>query len=99
VKLCAGGFSKTLKTMSKRYCQEIADLQKYFAEQIANLPAIEITAEQRQTGIDGLPEVYRKLNQFAFHKWLEEKNYELSYNQACNAMFAALEAKSLTDEQ
>lgn len=80
--------------MSERYYQEIADLQEYFETQIADFPSISITEEQKRIGIDALPEVYRSLNSFAFNKWLTERNYELSYNQACNAMFAALEKKA-----
>lgn len=80
--------------MSERYYQEIADLQKYFEAQIATFPPIQISEEQKRVGIDALPEVYRSLNLFAFNKWLTERNYELSYNQACNAMFAALEKKT-----
>lgn len=80
--------------MSERYYQEIAGLQRYFAEQIKTFPSIEITDEQRRRGIDALPEIYRSLNKFAFDKWLMERNYELSYDQACNAMFAALREKA-----
>lgn len=80
--------------MSERYYQEIADLQKYFEAQITAFPPVSITEEQRRGGIDALPEVYRILNSFAFNKWLIERNYELSYNQVCNAMFAALEKKA-----
>ena len=80
--------------MSERYYQEIADLQEYFEAQIAGFPSISITEEQKRIGMDALPEVYRSLNSFAFNKWLTERNYELSYNQACNAMFAALEKKA-----
>lgn len=79
--------------MSDRYNQEIVDLKIFFAEQTAAFPPIEITDEQRRVGIDALPEAYRSLNLSAFNKWLTERNYELSYNQSCIAMFAALHEK------
>ncbi len=74
--------------MSPRYEQEITDLSAWFETAMDGLPSITMTEAQYSRGTDALPEgEYCHLVAKAFSLWLNDRNYELSYNQICNAFF------------
>ena len=75
---------------SEMYYQQIKDLQEWYELQLKSFPVLNISEADYKKGIDALPEAYRQLNLTAFNKWLNEKNYELSYSQSCSALFAAM---------
>lgn len=83
--------------MSHNYETQIKLLTEWFKERLANLPSFTMTKAELRQGTDALKEEYASLVVEAMREWLEERHYELSYNQMCNAFFAAgHEANKLT---
>jgi len=83
---------------SEMYYQQIKDLQEWYELQLKSFPVLNISEADYKKGIDALPEAYRQLNLTAFNKWLNEKNYELSYSQSCSALFAAMNHLGLIED-
>lgn len=85
--------------MSGRYSKEVADLRAWFAERLPALGPFTMSRDDYQAGVDKLPETHRDLRNQATNEWLTERDYELSYNQMCQAFFAAAnDLKLLTIE-
>lgn len=76
--------------MSERYTQEIEALKEWFKENLSSFPALDLTQDEFKAGTDSLKDGYAAIVSYAFWKWLYERNYELSYNQGCNAFFQAV---------
>lgn len=75
--------------MSHNYETQIKLLTEWFKERLANLPSFVMTKAELRQGTDALKEEYAALVVEAMREWLEERHYELSYNQMCNAFFTA----------
>ena len=75
--------------MSENYTKQINDLIQWFAERLPNLEQLKLTEAEYKIGVDSLKDYHAKLRDAAFIEWLTMRNYELSYNQVCNAFFAA----------
>jgi hypothetical protein len=67
--------------MSKRYKQEVADLSQWFLDKMAPLPPLKVSQAQVNIGTDMLKGQWKTLVKTAFDSWLNEREYELSYNQ------------------
>ncbi len=78
---------------SKNYTQQEYDLQDYFLYQCTD--RLILSTEDFSRGTDCLTDYYREVVDKAFYKWLNERNYELSYSQICRAFFGALDKKGL----
>lgn len=74
---------------SQRYTDEIEALTEYFKERLPACGPVALTREEYQTGTDSLTGLHKMLVGGAFVEWLAKRKYELSYNQGCNAFFAA----------
>lgn len=79
--------------MSGRYSQEVTDLTKWFELRLPEAGPFTMSRDDYQAGVDNLPESHQWLVTKAMNKWLTDRSYELSYNQMCQAFFAA--AKNL----
>jgi hypothetical protein len=71
------------------YIKQINDLREWFKNELKSFPVLEMSRASYRGGVDSLPENYRQLTNRAFNVWLDEKRYELSYNQMCQAFFRA----------
>ena len=78
-------------TYSPVYVDHVDDLTAWFSKRLNLLSPVVYTREERDVGIDALPKHIRGLAKQAFDVWLKERNYELSYQQTCMAMFAAID--------
>lgn len=72
---------------SQRYTEQIDLLASWFFERLTTRPPINITPDQRQRGVDAIPEVKDWVDE-AFQLWLS-RGYELSYNQMNAGFFKA----------
>jgi hypothetical protein len=76
--------------MTDEYTTQVSDLTAWFAERLPALPTLSLTWAQYTRGVDALPQgQHLHLVHEAMATWLKERNYELSYNQMCQAFFAA----------
>lgn len=71
------------------YTKQINDLREWFKNEMKFFPVLEMSQAEYKGGTDNLPENYALLRDRAFNIWLNEKRYELSYNQMCVAFFRA----------
>jgi len=77
--------------MNEKYILMIELLTHWYEENIKYFPSIKLTEEGYKAGTDSIKEKeYIAVINHAFHKFLYEFKYELSYNQSCNAFFAAM---------
>lgn len=79
--------------MSGRYSKEVNDLIAWFEERLPEKGAFVMSQADYQTGVDALKSPQHSLVNVAFTEWLSARQYDLSYNQTCQAFFAA--AKNL----
>lgn len=85
--------------MSGRYSKEVDDLRVWLAERLPALGPFTMTRDDYQAGVDKLPQTHTELRREATNEWLTARDYELSYNQMCQAFFAAAnDLKLLTVE-
>lgn len=75
----------------RSYGYQIDKLAEWFADKIAPWKHVEISKEQRSSGVDSVPDILRAIAEEAFREW-GARRYELSYNQTCVAFFAAWDA-------
>ncbi len=75
--------------MSPMYHKQIADARDWFKIEMATLPVFVPSEAEYVNGIDRLNEPYAALTKRAFDEFLNNRNYELSYNQLSLAFFAA----------
>ncbi len=71
------------------YIKQINDLREWFKSEMKYFPILEMSQSEYSGGVDYLPENYGQLRDRAFNIWLNERHYELSYNQMCQAFFRA----------
>ena len=75
--------------MSPLYEKQVADLTEWFKSRISNLGKVEMSREDYRAGTDKLPDRFKPVIKEAINTWETERGYELSYNQLCQAFFAA----------
>lgn len=80
---------------SERYTSEVEALTDYFKERLPACGPVVLTRDQYRAGTDSLDGLHKMLVSGAFVEWLAKRSYELSYNQGCNAFFAAARALDL----
>lgn len=86
--------------MRGRYSEEVDALKAWYAERLPALGPFTMSQSDYDAGIDSLPESHTGLAQEAFNEWITNRKYELSYNQSCQAFFAAANSlKLLTVDQ
>ena len=69
----------------------VAEAQRFFEFTLAMLPPVAVPKRAYQIGIDGIDrDDIQQLRHSCFAHVLYALNYELSYNQLCQAFFAAL---------
>lgn len=76
-------------SFSQRYTDEMEALTEYFKERLPVCGPVTLTRDEYGAGTDSLTGLHKLLVGGAFVEWLAVRNYELSYNQGCNAFFAA----------
>jgi hypothetical protein len=74
---------------SERYTSEVSALADWLAERLPALGPLRVTSAEFLVGTDSLADPHAALCDEAFRHWLDIRKYELSYNQMCNAFFAA----------
>lgn len=74
---------------SSHYGKQIDDLIAWFTNRIKDRAPIQLSEDEYRMGVDKLPDDLKELTKEAFSIWLNEKRYELSYNQVCIAFFEA----------
>jgi hypothetical protein len=79
-----------VRQYSDNYQKQVNDLRAWFATRLPALGPIELSHAEIEGGIDSLTGEHKNLTDTAFNEWLTERNYELSYNQMCNAFFEAV---------
>jgi hypothetical protein len=77
--------------MTQRYHDEITALTEWFMARLPALGGLELTKAERAEGGDSLKGPHEELWREAFYSWINDRHYELSYNQMCIAFFAAAE--------
>jgi hypothetical protein len=92
-----GGGRRMFENVSDKYKQQIADLTDWFVERLPALGPVVLTEGEHKVGVDSLSGDHAELAREAFDVWLSERRYELSYNQTCNAFFAAAGRCGLLD--
>lgn len=87
----AGTETPSKPAFSPLYKKQIEDLRVWFQEKLKPLPEIRMSRAQYQTGFDAIEnETVKALIAEAFNIWLNDKKYELSYNQMNQGFFWAL---------
>lgn len=81
--------------MSGRYSEEVDALRDWYAERLPALGPFTMTQGDYNAGTDRLPHSHSHLPRKAFNEWLTDRQYELSYNQSCQAFFAAANSLKL----
>lgn len=88
--------------MSGRYSKEVDDLREWFKERLAQMPRLILSRADYEAGVDKLMHPsHALLISHANVEWASNRRYELSYNQMCQAFFAAardLEMLTVTDD-
>lgn len=77
------------KGYPRSYGYQIDELAEWFTDKVAPWKHVEISKEQRNSGVDSVPDILRAIVEEASREWGAVRKYELSYNQMCVAFFAA----------
>lgn len=78
------------RSKSERYIDEVKCLTEYFEGRLVKDDLkVQITQAQYQTGTDSLPGHIQLIVSDAIEEARDQRNYEPSYNQLCNAFFKA----------
>ena len=75
--------------MSGRYSEEVDALRQFFTERLPELGSFTMSQSDYSAGVDKLGFPRDALIEIASAEWLASRNYELSYNQMCQAFFGA----------
>jgi len=75
--------------MTENYHKQITDLTDWFSARLPNLGKVNLSRNEYKDGICRLTGNHDELQKQAFTEWLENRHYELSYNQMCIAFFSA----------
>jgi hypothetical protein len=74
---------------STRYQDEIVALTEWFTARLPPLGVIVLSQLDYNSGVDALTGAHGDLWKEASRVWLEDRKYDLSYNQMCVAFFSA----------